>query len=878
MTESGRARWVAVALVGLLALVVGGGVFAVLSGPVAQVPSAPVDDEPGWRPTASEAPRAVSHRTASQPEQSEPEPEPRHEPEERRLDPSAAADGSDAGRVSVATLDGAGGWPEFKPTTPPPHEIARGDVRAYQRDAAGARGGTGSDSADLLPATLLVRVFAAESGERLPEASVEVLHGEGERSHLPRSPEGASFDDLRDGPLDVRVRHAGRVPRHVTSLVAQPGRELLLDVRLEPGRTFHGIVSRDKHDVVPGADLRAWPAEVWWGAWPLGGLPVTLLAGTSDRDGRVTIDALPRKQPLVFEVTGDGVEPRRFAYDPGIRTDDVFDRVIVTPGRHVAGRVLDADGKPVGGAIVYAARRLDVDGVLSASLEDFTAREQFEAMFASRLLRWSRDRRHLVLTGARVRTDESGRFATQVTALRTGVLLALHPDFGTSEPLEVTGWDERLADRYLELRLRGHGRATVRVMDAAGAPVRGARVSLPTSMLTGHLPELEPGLYGPVREHAGISLAHITHPAHLGSVFVGRAARDTHIDWRAKLEPGFQLTGRVVGASGRSLEDARVSCAGQSAVTGANGRFELGALPEGPALVRVEAVGHAPVERTVQVPGDESEIALGATRPVEVGLSLPPGAPQPTWILAGAEAGDVRTPVVEQLGFGDGRILFEHVPARHAWIRVVADGYRVAEIQVPDWDGRESRQVLEVELERADVLEGHVLDDRDNPVAGAVVVLRLTADIPLLASRTLRTDQDGAFRFEVPTRYMRNYMLELVDPAYTSEGLMVGEYGDEPTPRLAVPGHPVVLRARSRSVYRIQTVGPSGEPLGDVRIAWEGGFARTDHSGRADLLLDRRPMKLRLWYQRSLQDSLLATWTASDRLTTDRITIQLHEP
>ena len=77
------------------------------------------------------------------------------------------------------------------------------------------------------------------------------------------------------------------------------------------------------------------------------------------------------------------------------------------------------------------------------------------------------------------------------------------------------------------------------------------------------------------------------------------------------------VAGRVLGASGMPLADARVAFAEApvpvpdiAAVTGADGRFALSAPAPGLYVVIAAADGHVPAQVTVEVRGERIDVEL----------------------------------------------------------------------------------------------------------------------------------------------------------------------------------------------------------------------------------------------------------------------------
>ena len=211
---------------------------------------------------------------------------------------------------------------------------------------------------------------------------------------------------------------------------------------------------------------------------------------------------------------------------------------------------------------------------------------------------------------------------------------------------------------------------------------------------------------------------------------------------RLLLPPAASLTGRITNADGTpaaGVRLTRVDPPGRpgsgiwSAVTDADGRFEIADLPE-------TAAGEGPVrfsltrggERLGGDPGEPVAVRAADRVPGEVEFSLPPPAAavrgravdrngEPVagaraFLLTG-ESGTERLADVASAG-PDGRFVLRSDRAGGAVVRVAADGFATADLTVEP-----GKDAGEVTLGWAATLSGRVTDAvTGEPIAGAVVV------------------------------------------------------------------------------------------------------------------------------------------------------------
>lgn len=461
--------------------------------------------------------------------------------------------------------------------------------------------------------------------------------GEGGRIALPGLPDGEE--------IALTLTRPGFAPAVLRGL---PG-DLPRTVRLGRGAVLTGRFTSG--DGRPVADAR-----VTIEAWASPETPQLLTFGAeSAGDGSWEIAGVPPGKAALL-AQAPGAVPLRETIEAGEGRNDLGVRVLVA-GRALAVQVVDDAGQPVAGARVQAG------------------------------------------PGIATTTDARGR------ARLTG----LPPD----APIEVTATAERHlqgkaranppSPAVLPVELRRAFTVTGRFLEQPGVPAEGARARVRQGATERELRlaaerfslDLSPG------EGASLTLS---SPATRDLRLTVPAGEPGEIRDLGDLlaPPGLNLTGRIVRADDASpVPGARVwlprpgpdgpAVAWSSrdlleARSGEDGRFRLGGLPPGPALVRIEAAGHARAHLDLNLAGDApsldtGDIALGAGATVRVTVDeSPPGALARADLRGGWLELDMLTAAVR-----DGEAVFRHVPPGRA-IFSVLDGRRLLceqEVEIP---------------------------------------------------------------------------------------------------------------------------------------------------------------------------------------------------
>lgn len=700
---------------------------------------------------------------------------------------------------------------------------------------------------DLPPPSILVRVFAAEDGSVLRDASIEVLtagpDGDGapQRRFEEDALDGRRFVGLPEGPLEVRVRHAGRVPVLAGSLIAEAGRELLLDVHMELGVVLQGRLTRRDGTPAEGLRFRIWPAVVWWESYPFDDPPPTLIGGTVDAHGRVVIDAAPRLTDLVVESDGGGLGWTRVGPRTGADTRVRFGTGSRREAGEVTGRVIDADGEPVAGAQVFSVLRQNKDA--DCLLEPHTTKPTVELDIGtmSRVIAWAEDDLVVRDTGRFVRTDADGefRFAGQ-NRDPDRVWFAIHPEAGWSALRR--SWS-RSTER-IELRLRGFVRSRVHLRDADDAPVLGATISVPTAYEPTVLPELGGGWYGTVRRPVGLCLSYVA-PVGERITYVAGYLYGGKPDIHFRFRPSHELRGVVLDADGHPLPDATVTAGRQVGLSDANGEFSVPGLLDREYRVRVEGEDHLAWEQSVENTHAELRVQLERLHRSRLQLRLPDGAPHPAWVRYAAfrDADDtpsLETDIEATLDWNDGLFTVEGVPDRRGIVLVRVPGYRLVEYRPRFAHGLQAPEVAEIDLEAAEWITGRVVDEQGEPIPRASVACVSSAGSAArwswrdrVARRgAVRTDDEGLFRLDLSLGGSNRGELHVWADDHFERRVPIHDEGQRPREGEAGPDVDAEIRLR-RGHWVEGIVHPvGGSPRPGARVWWDEASVEADEAGR----------------------------------------------
>jgi protocatechuate 3,4-dioxygenase beta subunit len=194
-----------------------------------------------------------------------------------------------------------------------------------------------------LPETVAVRGWVEPVGDWPDEVGRFPVDASG-RFHVWNVPADVRFElrlGFGPGPADSSIGDG---------LALSDGQELELSFRLEPGTCIVGRVTDRDGRPVAGAKLTVVPAGIDWTH------PDTRIRARTDADGRyVVVNARSERVP-VLKVVVDAIEQGYILEETAFPTPTggVFEvDLTLRKGLRIAGRVVDAKGRPVAGADVY---------------------------------------------------------------------------------------------------------------------------------------------------------------------------------------------------------------------------------------------------------------------------------------------------------------------------------------------------------------------------------------------------------------------------------------------------------------------------------------------------------------------------------------------
>jgi protocatechuate 3,4-dioxygenase beta subunit len=431
---------------------------------------------------------------------------------------------------------------------------------------------------ELMPAEIVTGVVLAPDGS--PVAGASVTETSDERmiftQMLGGGPGSATSDEhgafalkgLRAGAeATVAATHRDYGPSESARVRAGAGESVTL--RLAEPLTIKGVVVDEKGAAVAGARVMATRAAE-------AGPPTPFDSGAArptvtDGEGRYLLRNVPAGNLVV---TFDHPDFAILKTELSLAAAHDLGRTVLPRGASIGGEIVDADGKALASVSVHAWKRDAVD-------------------FGS---------------GGRVNasavTDDKGRFRMAGLADGEYQLRVWDQRYYSSENVAKSGG----ADVRIVLRAAGRlvGRVTARGVPVAGASVRAqraddfvgwARTGQDGGFVMESLPPDEP------------FDVTVTHDAYRElKVEAVRASADRTQDF--VMQPGAEVSGRVVDGNGRGVHGAEVDVRvdGQYAKqveTDASGAFKAGGLGDGRISVRLDASekGFIPTEWIDVAPG-----------------------------------------------------------------------------------------------------------------------------------------------------------------------------------------------------------------------------------------------------------------------------------
>lgn len=335
--------------------------------------------------------------------------------------------------------------------------------------------------------TLDFRVINAKTKEPMPDVKLKTDFSSGEGSSF-RDVEGdqttdaegraeITLPDWKPDQVCVYPSKAGFVPLRVSwgSTPAPPVIPKSVTVSLEPGTVWGGIVQNEKGEPVPDVKV-----TVHYRGDGLEYNPHLRASineeTTTDKDGRWRIDVMPAEvvedQPRIFLSHPDYVSDY---LDQGIpmpvterpATEALREQtavMIMRKGLAIRGRIVDQNGKPVAGAVLYDKKRyiMDKPGTPAATSDE---NGRFQIPNATVEDSAAERRRRI-----RLLYDNSAKGSLAVHAQKT---LAIQAPGYTPE---IVVADLSVPDKPLEITLKPGRAIQGRVIDESGKPVGGVSI------------------------------------------------------------------------------------------------------------------------------------------------------------------------------------------------------------------------------------------------------------------------------------------------------------------------------------------------------------------------------------------------------------------
>jgi len=595
-----------------------------------------------------------------------------------------------------------------------------------------------------------VQIDKVRDGEERTGARIVVAKLVTDRNGLAVTP-----DWIEEGYYRFSAVAVGYAPTTDSRVVAATGDKKIVRVKLVlySGDTISGRIMNENSVPIEGARVLAYEALGREGAsefeWIIKlldkeRLERPLSEARSDKNGHYVLRGLKKGLVCAVRVTADGYTPaERGGIKAGSRNVDFR----LSPGSILGGRVVTADGTPIGGATVEAYRDLGKPSDLRAAIAN--------------ALRGALDS---------VTTAADGTFEFRTLGEGRFILYASAPGFQESH-VSVSVYRGRAEPAVIELNpgllLAG------RVVDPEGKPIQGAVIRARSRATARRVtvavnrekePEVEsdangqfrfdtlsPGSYTLIVSHddyASVQLKNVEVPQENLTV---------------TMEYGGGIAGFVRDRDGNPIPGARVWChdlAGvrKESITDENGHYQLvvSVKPLRKKHLNVQATGYARPESTAVVVEEgkvvNKDFELDRASGITGLVKDTQGRPIANVNVMVQLLPDEETPVQRYLGYcttgEDGRFQIDNISPRGR-VKLIAEHRFFLK-----WES-EPFQIMpgeileaEIQMQSGGSLSGIVVDDNGNPVKGA----RVKAVAPGASEREAAfgggfgtTDEQGRF-------------------------------------------------------------------------------------------------------------------------------------
>ena len=555
--------------------------------------------------------------------------------------------------------------------------------------------------------------------------TVRAVADSGGRARLPLAAEGEHR---------LRAAAEGFVAEDARTVSPTRGADMPIDVQLEPGLPFDGLVLDAEGDrPIAGATIRIEARGSFEGYSSMSShLPYDRTK--TDEYGRFHVRGIPRGQLATVVADAEGRRRGEVSVkaDEGtVRPAEIVLRL--DAGGTVKGVVRGPDGKPVGDATVY---------VIPADAEEIRRNPNVRTMSGN-----------VTRQAETATTDDDGSYSISGLVLdREYVAIAEEDTLARSAETAGLVCSREKSILRVDLALRRPATLVVRLVDDRGSAVDKARVRIGHPMDDRSREAADPdGAYRFEGLPPGPLALHVRSPMFVPKDRDVDVAEGATLDVRIVLDSGARIEGEVVTGDGKPVAGAHVGFGraapgddqpgldyyGERSVqSDAAGRFVIGGLEPGDYRLGAQSLGFdVPVPIRATAPSTGVRVVGTRLGRAHVSISWPDGTPYSGEVYEWRESANGG-------GGGGGRKvvngLFEVVglDGKPTTLDLEFDDFAPLHFDVTTPPG-EDRDLGRVRLDPGIALEGRIRDRDGRPVASAQVTES--------RSREATTDPDGRF-------------------------------------------------------------------------------------------------------------------------------------
>jgi protocatechuate 3,4-dioxygenase beta subunit len=429
-------------------------------------------------------------------------------------------------------------------------------------------------------ASLSAIVVDKVTGKGIEAATVEVSAEKGATVRKAVTSASGEFavKDLPAGKLAVTVEHPLYIPRNALEQVVQAGEASSMRIEMDPGKSIKGqVMAADDGRQIEGATVT-----------------VRKKKACTDATGRFVIRGL-EAESHELQVAAEGYQADQRPINLAGSRSEAVAEILLNRGATIRGRIQNEKSEPVAGAELKLFETWD-----DWSYEDWMTR-------------------HL-----NVKSGEDGTFKLTGIPAREWLTLSLrvrckgYPET-FEKGIKIVRNDDEI---YLPIALRQGAVISGRVMDQENRPVSGARLELRVQntggwWVGGEDPNLTVSGSGSDGEFKfeGLGFGNYVLSAHVrgfSSAFkndLDLTGGGSRTDVILSVESGSPLKGIVVDPDEKPIAGANVNVWTQKgngqAVSDAEGKFVVEAVPKGPYDVYATAVGFGATRLMKQLPAGD---------------------------------------------------------------------------------------------------------------------------------------------------------------------------------------------------------------------------------------------------------------------------------